>query len=46
MHNFMDWYGPQYQFKFTNEEIQKWFYEAGLVDIKLFAYKTSAQGTK
>ncbi len=46
MHNFMDWYGPKYQFKFTNEEIQKWFREAGLTNIKLFAYKTSAQGTK
>lgn len=46
IHSFMDWYGPPYQFKYINKEIKQWFEAAGLSDIQLFSYATSAQGTK
>lgn len=46
IHSFMDWYGPKYQFKFASEEIQQWFREAGLTNIKSFSYEIAVQGTK
>ncbi len=46
IHSFMDWYGPPYQFKFTDEEVKRWFEEVGLSEIKLLSDAISAQGTK
>ncbi|MCA1817353.1 MAG: hypothetical protein LC746_13350, partial [Acidobacteria bacterium] len=44
VHSFLDWYGPKYQFKFSPEELESWFSEAGLVDVTRCPYESSARG--
>ena len=46
MHSFMDWYGPPYQFKYSNEEVCGWFENAGLSNIQVMPYETAVRGTK
>lgn len=46
MHSFLDWYGPDYQFKYTNDEVKRWFEEAILSNIQIMPYETSVRGTK
>lgn len=45
LHSFLDWYGPKYQFKFSPEELEGWFSDAGLVEVARCPYETSARGT-
>jgi len=44
VHSFVDWYGPPYQFKYSPEEVERWFSDAGLVDVIRCPYETSARG--
>jgi ubiquinone/menaquinone biosynthesis C-methylase UbiE/uncharacterized protein YbaR (Trm112 family) len=44
VHSFLDWYGPKYQFKFSPEELEGWFSEAGLIDVTRCPYESSARG--
>ena len=39
-----DWYSPTYQWKHTNEEVEGWFREAGLVDIVRGPVPVSVRG--
>lgn len=43
-HNFMDWYGPKYQFKYTPRELRKWFSDKGLSDVVEGKDKVSMRG--
>jgi ubiquinone/menaquinone biosynthesis C-methylase UbiE/uncharacterized protein YbaR (Trm112 family) len=44
IHSFLDWYGPKYQFKYSPEELESLFSEAGLVEVVRCPYKSSARG--
>lgn len=41
-----DWYSPRYQFKHTNPEVEGWFREAGLVDLKPLSFPVSMRGRR
>lgn len=45
VHSFLDWYGPKYQYKYSPEEVEGWFHEAGLVDVVRCRHASSARGT-
>lgn len=45
VHSFVDWYGPPYQFKYSPDEVERWFADAGLVEIVRCPYETAARGT-
>ena len=44
IHSFLDWYGPRYQFKFSPDEVEQWFIDAGLVEVERCPYQTSVRG--
>ena len=41
-----DWYSPRYQWKHTYPEVQKWFEEAGLEDVRLLPHPVAFRGRK
>ena len=44
VHSFPDWYGPKYQYKYSPEEVERWFLEAGLVGVVRCPHSSSARG--
>ncbi len=44
VHSFLDWYGPKYQFKYSPEELESWFAEAGLIEVVRCPHASSARG--
>jgi SAM-dependent methyltransferase len=44
LHSFMDWYGPKYQFKYSPEDLERWFQEAGLINLVRCTYESSVRG--
>lgn len=41
-----DWYSPRYQWKHSFEEVEGWFHEAGLTDVRPLSVPVSASGTR
>lgn len=41
-----DWYSPVYQWKHTDEELESWFREAGMQDIRRLPFPVSGQAKK
>jgi 2-polyprenyl-3-methyl-5-hydroxy-6-metoxy-1,4-benzoquinol methylase len=41
-----DWYSPRYQWKHTDEEVEGWFRDAGLVDVRRGSFPVSVAGTR
>jgi SAM-dependent methyltransferase len=41
-----DWYSPKYQWKHSNEEVEGWFREAGLVNIERGPVPVSVRGVR
>lgn len=41
-----DWYSPRYQFKHTYDEVERWFREAGLVDLTRLPFPVSMRGRR
>jgi SAM-dependent methyltransferase len=41
-----DWYSPRYQWKHTFEEVERWFTEAGLDDVRRGPVAVSVRGTR
>jgi len=41
-----DWYAPKYQWKHTNEEVEGWFREAGLVGVSHLTFPVSVTGRR
>lgn len=41
-----DWYSPKYQWKHTREEVEGWFREVGLTEIKPLPFLVSVSGIK
>ena len=41
-----DWYSPKYQSKHTYREVESWFQEAGLTDVRRMPFPVSVRGTK
>jgi SAM-dependent methyltransferase len=39
-----DWYSPRYQFKHTWREVESWFRDAGLVDVRRNPFEVSVVG--
>jgi hypothetical protein len=41
-----DWYSPRYQWKHTDAEVEGWFKEVGLIDIKRGHIPVSVRGRR
>lgn len=41
-----DWYSPRYQWKHTDEEVERWFGEAGLTEIRHGPFPVSVWGAR
>jgi len=41
-----DWYSPRYQWKHTYDEVEAWFREAGLVDVRRLPFPVSVGGVR
>lgn len=41
-----DWYSPRYQSKHTHAEVNRWFDEEGLRDIKIYEGEVTMSGVK
>jgi hypothetical protein len=41
-----DWYAPQYRSYHTEEQLRRWYDEAGFVDVTLLPQRVSASGTR
>jgi SAM-dependent methyltransferase len=41
-----DWYAPRFQWKHTFEEVERWFHDAGLTDVRRGSVPVSVRGTR
>ena len=41
-----DWYSPQYQWKHTVQEVERWFQEEGFVEIDSTGFAVSVRGRR
>jgi len=41
-----DWYAPRFQWMHTFEEVERWFHDAGLVDVQQGTFPVSVRGTR
>ena len=41
-----DWYSPPYQWKHSNEEVEGWFREAGLIEVRRAPFPVAVRGTR